>query len=107
MMQNIPMPNTASALRGWAMRPSRRATPPTMAAIGTAQSQRRPDRVEDADLLDRQLDRGHAADPLVAGELDELGAGDLDRLGALRRSAGRGRRLTIWRISSAPSAVRA
>ena len=43
-----------------------------MAAIGTAQSSVAPDRVEDGDLLDGQLDRGHAADPLVARELDEL-----------------------------------
>ena len=57
-MQNMPIPNTASALRGWARKPSRSATAPAMAAMGTAQSSTVSVMRSGGDLLDREDDVG-------------------------------------------------
>ena len=87
-MQNVPIPNTASALRGWARNPSSSATPPAMAAMGTAQSS---DRVGDAqrgDLLDREDDVGQRCGAFVADDLDQLLSGDLHLLGPRTDQAG-------------------
>ena len=84
------MPKTASALRGWAMRPSSEAQRAGDGGDRHGPVERGADRAEDADLLDREGDGRQPGDALVAGQLDELLAGDLHRFIAQPDQAGVG-----------------
>ena len=89
-MQNVPIPNTASALRGWARKPSSSATPPAMAAIGTAQSSTVSAIRSAVTSSTGRTTLGSAAGALVAHDLDQLLPGDLHLVGPRPDQAGVG-----------------
>ena len=73
-MQNTPMPNTASALRGWAIRPSTQGD-----AAG--------DRGDRHGPVQRHADRARGSAPPATGSVDRRDVGDAAGCGRARRAA--------------------